>query len=492
MNLTKQIGEGIPKALEQTITPMGHFASGLNYTSAAMKLAAGTGQDNAKMVEHLKTMYDKFGVSGTEAMERIAAFSDVHNQLKDITQQQAIKIITESAEKFKLLGDNTLAATNILKQFDLAMKGSKLSPEGISAVVSGMTDGIKGMNEAQKAFVSQQTGGPGGLAGAFKIDYALQQGKMDEVLKQTMQAMQKQFSGPVLTLKDAAQNPALSGEFYKQVEFIKSVSGLAKDNQSAYRVLEAMKSGLVDKLQAPKDDGRAVLGTKLEIGHNLQKIANTELQNLNRKAEELSLLSMLSNSQTYGGLIRDRTDMTPTRPNTIQVLGQQNRLNLADLEKMMNNTKNEISTLKNVVGEKLNPIKDLLLSYMGTKDPKAKETVQTSRAAAATAAQFGEMRKVKPIEGKSANELPSGYGEQPDKDPWADVSGAPPPPIAPTTAPRTTAALAPDTRKTKYNDDDDTEVLVRLAFEKPDGTKTPSIPIKPGGVTVTQVIIGNG
>jgi hypothetical protein len=157
-------------------------------------------------------------------------------------------------------------------------------------VISSMTEGIRTMDRGRQAFISSATGGPGGLAGAFQMELAMQEGRMDEVLSKTMTAMQQQFGSQVLTLKDAAENPALAGEFYKQVQYLTQVAGVAKDDREAYRILEAMQSGVTDMLTpAGEEDGTKALLSATERGTAEQQRTTSILTSMYQGFERAKL-----------------------------------------------------------------------------------------------------------------------------------------------------------------------------------------------------------
>ncbi len=244
MNLAEKLGT-IPGALSDGINVAGQFSSQLTVTS---QIAAAFGQSQTDVAKTLTTMYDQMGLHGTESLQVISRMYEAAGDSK-LRFEGFSKSVMDIASSFKMLGDNTNAATTVVKAFDTAFKDSEISPAAMQQVISRMASGIEGMDRGRQAFISAANGGPGGLAGSFQIELALQEGRMDEVMQKTMVAMQQQFGGQVLTLKDAADNPALAGEFYKQVQYLTQVAGVAKDDREAYRILEAMKSGVTDMLQ---------------------------------------------------------------------------------------------------------------------------------------------------------------------------------------------------------------------------------------------------
>jgi len=244
MNLAKALGT-IPDALTTAIDVEGQQINQIVLTS---QVATAFGKRQSEVAEDLKKMYTDMGLRGAESFEVIAKLYTAAGDSK-LRFGAFTESVMAIASSFKILGDNTEAATDVVKAFDTAFKDSDISPAAMQEVITGLTEGVFKMERGTQAFIAAQTGGPGGLAGAFEIELAMQEGRMDEVIERTMRAMQAQFGGEVLTLKDAAQNPALAGEFYKQVQYLTQVAGVARSDREAYKILEAMKTGVMDMLR---------------------------------------------------------------------------------------------------------------------------------------------------------------------------------------------------------------------------------------------------
>jgi len=189
-----------------------------------------------------------------------------------------------------MLGENTEATTNVVKAFDNVFKDSDISPAAMQEVITQAAAGVKALDVGKAAFISAQTGGPGGLAGNFELKLAQREGRMDEVMQRTMEAMQNQFGGDIVSLEDAAGNQALAGELQKQMEFIK-MSGLASDDNSAIRVLEAMKSGVMDQIELGVGDGsEETLRRTMDRGQEEQARTAPPLIAMNQGIEQMRLI----------------------------------------------------------------------------------------------------------------------------------------------------------------------------------------------------------
>lgn len=256
----------------------------------ASQLATAGMRSETEVGQQLSLMYTRLGSSMDDALKNLAYIQDQGRNSK-LQMESFNDTVMTIAGSFKMLGDNTASTTNFVKAFDTAFRDSNISPEAMKQVIIGIGEGVQKMDVAKRAFVSGATGGPGGLAGAIQMDYAIQEGHADQVVRKTMLAMQSQFGGQVVTLKDAAQNPALAGELYKQVQYLTQVAGIAKDDKEAYRVLEAMKSGAIDILRpgAGDDDRGNALNRQLGLGRTEQERTNTTLMRIHQSMEATRL-----------------------------------------------------------------------------------------------------------------------------------------------------------------------------------------------------------
>ena len=276
----------IPGVFEDSVEVAGNYR---NQLVVAATVARAFGQDQSNVASTLVKLYETVGLSGDTAYESLSNIYDKAGDSK-LRFETFTGTVLDMAASFKMLGDNTDAATNIVKSFDDAFKGSDISPEAMKSVISSLGEGVKSMERGTQAFISAQTGGPGGLAGAFQMEFALQTGRLDEVLSKTLDAMEGQFGGRVLTLEDVNENQALAGEFYKQVRYLTDVAKIAGDDREAYRILEAMKSGVTDSIESGLGEtGQQELETIMDRGVSEQERTTSVLVNMNNTLTAMKL-----------------------------------------------------------------------------------------------------------------------------------------------------------------------------------------------------------
>lgn len=301
----------IPGALVDTDKPGEIAGQKIHYLDAAMKVATGTGQTFEQVMEDLSFSFENMGVKGEPALEFAARMQNASQAmgmpLKFVKQytEEAASAFNMFAEDTKAAANMSQSAINIIGRLGPALQQSGLGPKAVSDVVKGVTDGIARMDTAQKAFLSSQTGGPGGLQGAFQIDQMLAEGKIDQVFDKVKQNMMQQLGSPIVTRSEAAASPEAAAQFQKQIMFMMSpaMGGMAKDQASAVKLLEAMASGKTELPDTLQEKDKA-LQNALERGTKLQDRGNNILVRIANASERMAALQAIvsyDKSRQVGG-----------------------------------------------------------------------------------------------------------------------------------------------------------------------------------------------
>lgn len=261
----------IPGALSTTIETSAAGTEHMHMLDAAIKVAAGTGQDFSSVIQQMTAVYQEFGTTGKNALEFVSRLAAASQDLKmplDLVKDY----VTGASQSFRFFGDNSQAAINILGKFGPALAESGLGPKAVADLTQNITRNISEMNLAQRAFVSGTSGGPGGLQGAYQIELLKRQGRVDEVQKMVEDSLRQQFGGRIVTLDEAAKDQGLAAQFTKQVQLLtQGPSKIASSEAEAYAILDAMSKGVraqPDKQIATKEEA---LSSALDIGNSFQE-----------------------------------------------------------------------------------------------------------------------------------------------------------------------------------------------------------------------------
>lgn len=294
--------KAIPGAWTESIDVGGVAMSQAVLTS---KMAAGFAKSQEEVSTKLNELYTNMGSSGEKAYSSLAKIYTAASSSSRL-REAFVSTVTDIAKSFNMLGDNTDAATTVVKAFDTTFSNLKISPAAIQTVISSLAEGTKKFDMARGAFISGMTGGPGGLAGGVQIEYALQTGKLDEVMAKMLRSIESQFGGGVVTLEEAAKTPELSGEYYKQLQLVTQIAGVGE--REASKILDAMKAGVVGDLErGAKTEGTDALLDAVNLGTERQEVlVNNPLlkihQTLEYTAATNNKMMLLAADQTFAAI----------------------------------------------------------------------------------------------------------------------------------------------------------------------------------------------
>lgn len=288
----------IPGSMQSVI---GVTADGVSKTSmldASMKLAMGTGRSYGEVVGDLKSNFDTMNLSGEQSLKFVSRMSEITNkwghlgiQFKDVSS--ALRGMSASFKDMTDAGDSsgrmTEGVSSILNKYIEGLKQSGMSGAHAADVVKDMTDNMSKLTVGQKAFLSSQTGGPGGLMGAFQIDKMMRDGDIAGVMDKVRQQMKKQM-GSIVTMDEATQSEGAARQMQRQMLMLKNgpMGSMVKSDQDAYRMLEAMKA---------QDSGKSVdlnaLGMQdfMKKGGELQNRSRTGLSDYRSTVEKQQMVS---------------------------------------------------------------------------------------------------------------------------------------------------------------------------------------------------------
>jgi len=294
----------IPKALEATVTSSDSASETISLLTASIKIASGTGRNYVDIIEDMKVAFKDYNLTGEEALKFTSRMTEISNKFGtnlDVVRDS----LRGTAGVFKMFGNEAEASSRILNNYVGALQSTGLSGDAAVEVVTDMTRAIGNLGIAQKAFLSAQTGGPGGLMGAFQIEKMMREGKIDEVFEKVRTQMQKQF-GQIVTLDDASSNPAAAAQMTKQMMILRQgpLGQFAKSDQEAIRILEGFKNR--QERKTVTDLSSRIVQDNMSKGTLLQEKSYTELSRIRgilegaRGVADISNLGFMQKSLTAG------------------------------------------------------------------------------------------------------------------------------------------------------------------------------------------------
>lgn len=280
----------IPGYLNENITGIEKNEQSINMLTAAIKLANATGQTEEDIIRDLITAYTAYGAEGKKALEFTAQIADL-SQKYNIQIEDTRSFMTDMANSFKYLGENTEGTANIFDRFFKGLKDTGLSARASKDIVDDFGKSIANLSIAQKAFLSQRTGGPGGLMGAVQIEQEIRSKQLDKVRQRIEAALKQQF-GRIVTQEEGARSEGGAREFIRQRMFLQQgpfgqiFGGGAEGEGKATRFLEALA----------KEGGKTTEATQLLKTEMQRGTAVTEktVNPLTKAVVELEGIRMLS------------------------------------------------------------------------------------------------------------------------------------------------------------------------------------------------------
>jgi len=225
--------------------------TGADRMTTALQLAAGAGKDVSTVLDTMNRAYESLSNSqgrvtdASEKGERLFALMSETSNALNLRFSDTQEYLNTIANGFKNIGDNTEGATKILGRFSNSLQNTGLTAKASLDIITHMTRAVGNLSEGTQALISQRSGGPGGLQGAFQVEQLLRQGKVDQVAKMAENALRQQFGGKIYTQAEAASSQQAASQFYRQRALLQSgaFGNLASNKEDATRLLEALASG---------------------------------------------------------------------------------------------------------------------------------------------------------------------------------------------------------------------------------------------------------
>ena len=282
----------LPGSLQRTIEVSGPWGGILTEQVALMKVAGGVGISFGEALNSVEFAQVTLGASVEKSLQYLVGMYTVADQLgmrMDILKGYTV----DAAGAFKFFGDNTQSSLNVIEAIGPALQNAGLGQRAVADLVRGATTSLAQMDVGRKAFISGQAGGPGGLAGAFEIDRLMMQGRMDEVMKMTMQAMERSFGRKAITSEDVQRSPELAGEFQKQISYLTDVAKVAGSSIEAQQLLGAMSTGAFEKIGDITQTPEEKVAEAVDRGNAIQERHFTALDSISNQMERLTMFAAI-------------------------------------------------------------------------------------------------------------------------------------------------------------------------------------------------------
>jgi hypothetical protein len=291
----------VPKAMQAMVKSSSDSTKNVSLLTAATQYSIGSGRDYKDVVEDLRTALRNYNITGEEALRFTARMGEISNKF-GLELSDVKTALSSTSENFKMFGNEAEGAAKMMNLYLGSLESTGLSGAASIDVIQGITTGLKNLGIAQKAFVSAQTGGPGGLMGGYQIEEMLREGKIDQVMEKVKATLTRHM-GPLVSLKEAAESPQAAAQMTKQIAMLRQgpLGSFARDDQTAMRIIEAMKNQQSGKTLMTELSKPGEVGSTQEImrtGVEFQKKSHTELTHIRQLIQNTQGMAGIANLTT--------------------------------------------------------------------------------------------------------------------------------------------------------------------------------------------------
>jgi hypothetical protein len=234
----------IPGAYDEIVSSGDGTGRQIKLLEAAMRTARGTTGDFRDVTGALDLEFRQFGTTTDKSLDFMSRMYEM-SQTLGVSFQDFKGSVEDIVKGFAALGNTSQSATELVAGLSRSLMQTGLGIEPTNRVIGSITKSMEGLGIAQKAFLSQQTGGAGGLQGAFQIDQMIAEGNVRGVYEKMEESLKRQFGGSIVTLEEGARDPNAAAQLTKQLAFLRQgpFGEMVRSDQDAYKLLEAFKAG---------------------------------------------------------------------------------------------------------------------------------------------------------------------------------------------------------------------------------------------------------
>ena len=301
----------IPGTMEGSINAHVEGKDSIHELEAALLVARGTHQDYGDVISQVDSAMSEFGLSTEEALGSISKMFSV-TQSVGLKMNDVASFTKNLGNAFKFLGDTSESAGNnitgslaILEKLTPELKKAGLGADAATDLVQGFVNGIANMSTAQKAFLSGQTGGPGGLLGGLQIEQMLAEDDIVGVASKVQQTLEQQVGGELITREQALERGeagAQQFEFQRQLLQQGPFGSLASTPEGASSLIEALQRGDLESISEMQQTGEDPLQRVVKDGNDIAQKQLSELTKINNRISEQANSNIFATGRTFQGI----------------------------------------------------------------------------------------------------------------------------------------------------------------------------------------------
>ena len=293
----------IPGALDGVVHTGTEVNETMSLLTATIKASVGAGRQQDEVIRDMQNAFINYGIAGQDALNMTIRLSEISTDLKVPldTVKSAFTEVTGELVHFADAGDAAVRMTDgiqrMMKAYVGGLMDAGMSAADASAATSMLEGSIGKLNIAQKAFISAQSGGPGGLLGGMQIDKMLRSGDFIGVMEKQKATMEK-LMGPIITL-DEVKTESDASRMQRQIALMKQgpLGSMVRSDQDAYKLFDLMagKTQGKERTEAGKQFQDNFLGKTIDQGTKWQEKSYTQLTSIRNHIEAIRKQAEISN-----------------------------------------------------------------------------------------------------------------------------------------------------------------------------------------------------
>ncbi len=234
----------IPGAFDQIVETGDQAGEKVRFMEQAMRIARGTTGSFKDSIDAINLEFKQFGTTSMDSLDYLSRMYTMSQSL-GVSFGDFRDTVKGIVERFSSLGNTSKEATELVGGLAHALTETGIGIGPTKRIIDGIASSMENMGLAQKAFLSQQTGGAGGLRGAFQIDQMVAEGNIRGVYDKMEQALRQQFGGRIVTREEASQSDVAASQMAKQLAFLQQgpFGKMVGSTGDAYKLLEAFQKG---------------------------------------------------------------------------------------------------------------------------------------------------------------------------------------------------------------------------------------------------------
>jgi hypothetical protein len=269
----------------------------LNILTAAIQYATGSGRDMAAVQTDMSEAMNSYGANVQDALKYSARMSQMSETLgARVEDVQAA--VNGSAEAFKSFVWGGAKADDMTKGLSDAMEmyAKRLNNIGVPIknaieMSKNLQSQMSNMSVGQEAFISQQTGGPGGVRGALQYERLMKE-HPEQAMQKMDQNLRKMMGGKLVTEKEAEGSDVAANQFMKQTMLLQQWTG-TQNRQQAEAMSDAMASGNLKQASQ-----KGTMEETVQRGQAMEQLSMTKVGQMNVQTDSVQLSGGVTNLGT--------------------------------------------------------------------------------------------------------------------------------------------------------------------------------------------------